>query len=189
MSPIQATTPGIHGSTICTHSGLYFDFTDPRPEQIEISDIAWALAHICRFGGHTKQFYSVAQHCVLAARHIEHPAWARDALLHDASEAYTGDMVRPLKNLLPEFKEIELRIEMAIAKKFNTAWSREKAAPWVKKVDLVLLKTEQRDLTAAAGHAWSGLYNIDALEDTIIPWSPDLAYANFMMTWSAVGAD
>ena len=78
-----------------TASGLGFDPEDPKPEAIVIEDIAHALSNICRFGGHTGSFYSVAQHSVLVSLHTN-AKFARAGLMHDASEAYIGDIIRPV---------------------------------------------------------------------------------------------
>jgi hypothetical protein len=105
---------------IGTFSGLRFWPLDPNPEKILIADIAHALAHQCRFGGHASKFYSVAEHSV----HVSHlclPEHALWGLLHDASEAYLVDLPRPLK-LLPEFavyREAERRLQRAVAARFG----------------------------------------------------------------------
>ena len=105
---------------IGTFSGLRFWPLDPNPEKILIADIAHALAHQCRFGGHASKFYSVAEHSVHVSRIClpEHALWG---LLHDASEAYLVDLPRPLK-LLPEFapyREAERRLQRAVAVRFG----------------------------------------------------------------------
>ena len=105
---------------IGTFSGLRFWPLDPNPEKILIDDIAHALAHQCRFGGHASRFYSVAEHSVHVSRLClpEHALWG---LLHDASEAYLVDLPRPLK-LLPEFapyREAERRLQRAVAARFG----------------------------------------------------------------------
>ena len=109
---------------INTYSGLKFSFKDPKPEQIEIHDISRGLSFRGHFGGQTKNFFSVAQHSLLVCELL--PTRFRNnyqkmmgALLHDGSEAYTGDMVKPLKLLLPEFKKIETRITEVIFDKFE----------------------------------------------------------------------
>jgi len=94
-------------ATIGLFSGGTFDILNPRAEDVRIEDIAHALSQQCRFTGHTKTFYSVAQHSVLASTLVAAPdeLWA---LLHDASEAYMGDMNRPLKHA-PEMSASALR--------------------------------------------------------------------------------
>lgn len=84
---------------IQTHSGKAFDVTRPEPGDVVIEDIAHALCMLCRFNGHTDRFYSVAEHSLLVLRCCEtcSPATALTALLHDAHEAYTGDLADPLK--------------------------------------------------------------------------------------------
>lgn len=104
-----------------TYAGVQFWPLDPRPEEIVWQDIASALSKMCRFGGHTHTFYSVAEHCVLMSRWIEDKTGDRKlalaALLHDAAEAYVGDMVRPLKQHMPDFKAVEQRLMDMIAMK------------------------------------------------------------------------
>lgn len=109
------------GDWMQTYSGLRFWPIDPRPGDIDIEDIAHALAMQCRYGGHGKKFYSVAEHCVLMARHTLDfgPEIAMWALLHDASEAYIVDIPRPLKPWLANYKDHENRVMRAIARRFD----------------------------------------------------------------------
>ena len=176
VTPAQQNKPGVVGATIVTASGLYFDFLDPRPEQIEIHDIAHALSLTCRFGGQSLAFYSVAQHSVLVSRLVpdEHKF---AALMHDAAEAYTGDMVGPLKQLVPGFKEIEKRCETAIFERFGI---QTPLHPSIKHADLRMLRTEQRDLTAASGDNWSNLAQFEPTVEKIVPLRPSQAYQYFM---------
>lgn len=103
------------GDWMQTHSGRRFYPLDPRPEDVCIGDIAHALAHLCRFGGHSKHFYSVAEHSVLTSLVVP-PEHALHALLHDATEAYCVDVPRPLKRGLgAAYATIEHRIWGAIA--------------------------------------------------------------------------
>lgn len=164
---------------ILTQSGKHFDFTDPRPEQIEIMDIAHALSHECRYAGHVRSFYSVAQHCVLASR-IVPPAFALEALLHDASEAYCKDIPSPLKALLPDYHRIEWQVDGAIRDKFDLPMFM---SPSVKHADLLLLATERRDLMPADDTCWPILEGIDPLPEQISPVDSRTAYKAFMARW------
>lgn len=99
------------GNFIITYMGKQFYPLDPQPEDYLLEDIAHSLSKMCRFGGHSEYFYSVAQHSVLCAtkaredgRSTLFQLWM---LFHDLSEAYLGDMTRPLKEMLPEYVEIE----------------------------------------------------------------------------------
>ena len=105
-------------SCITAWSGQWFDILKPEEYEYSIEEIAYALSNLCRYTGHTNAFYSVAEHSVLVSRLVpDHLALC--GLLHDASEAYLGDVASPLKALLPEYKKIEDRVEQAIADFFD----------------------------------------------------------------------
>ena len=158
--------------TILLRSGGYFDFTDPEGSPILIQDIAHALSHVCRFTGHTRHFYSVAQHSVLVSQ-IVPPQDAMAALLHDATEAYLGDVSRPLKSLLPDYKALEARVEAAIFKRFSLPATLPAS---VHHADAVLLLTEKRDLMPDS-EPWPGFDGVEPLPMRIGCWDP--AYARF----------
>ena len=174
--------PGVIGATIVTHSGRYFDFISPQSDQIDLMDIAWGLSMTCRFGGQCLRFYSVAQHSVLVSRMVpeEHRL---AALMHDAAEAYVGDLVGPLKQLIPDFKAIEHRVEAAIFDRFGISYPLD---PSVKHADLCLLHTEQRDLTAGAGDSWNGLDAYPAMDGIIVPLSPWDALQLWLHEWHSI---
>lgn len=153
-------------SWIQTYTGRRFDLLNPAASDVDIRDIAHALSNCCRFAGHTKQFYSVAQHSVIVSRVCE-PRDALYGLLHDAAEAYTGDLTRPLKKTLPEFYEIERRIEAAIFVRFGLRHDSEAHAR-IKFWDDRLLATEVRDFMVDV----SGMYPQlpQPLKQVIIPW-------------------
>jgi hypothetical protein len=106
---------------IKTNSGMMLDIFNIHPDQIDIKDIAHGLSHTARFCGQTGHFYSVAEHsiavCMLVPKQDQ-----LAALLHDASEAYIGDIISPIIHLLPQYQEMESRLMEAIAQKFRFMW-------------------------------------------------------------------
>jgi uncharacterized protein len=105
-------------SSISTYSGRFFDILKPEEYDFDIEEIATALSNLCRYTGHVNRYYSVAEHSVLVSRLVP-SRLALCGLLHDASEAFLGDVSSPLKRLLPEYKAIEERVEEAIAAQFD----------------------------------------------------------------------
>ena len=132
------------GPAIQTSRGTIFYILDPRPEEIEIEAIAHALSQLVRFTGQIRKLYTVAQHCLQVSK-IVRPELALEGLLHDAAEAYVGDVVTPLKAMLPGYQVIEDRIHLAIASRFDLATDPVTLAE-VKQADLIALSTEKRDL-------------------------------------------
>lgn len=171
------------GSAIQAYSGQFVWPADLRPEDIRIEDVAHALAHQCRYSGHTERFYSVAQHSVLCAIMApeEHRKWA---LLHDAGEAYLVDIPRPIKKMIPGIYALEQQIDRAVALRFNLPWPRPEI---IQEIDDRMLATEATQLLkvpAGGFHAsphWFGPdtfptpYNIK-----IVPWTPEQAEAWFL---------
>lgn len=165
--------------TICTFSGNVFDFENPWASTFSVHDIAHALSQICRFTGHTQRFYSVAQHSVHVSEIVprEH---ALAGLMHDAAEAFIGDMSSPLKRMIPQYKEIEHRIESAVLNRFGLYLPLH---PCVKEADLIMLKTEQRDLMHAGSRLvpWHAADQYQPLLANIEPWTPYDAYHRFLL--------
>ena len=110
-------------NTMTTFTGRHFDPMQIRTEDICIEDIAHALSLMCRGGGHLKYFYSVAQHSLNCSAEAKARGWSGKlqlaCLLHDASEAYISDIIRPVKANLTGYLEIESRIMEKILEKFN----------------------------------------------------------------------
>lgn len=140
---------------IRTFSGIAFDLDDPRPEMVVIDDIAVSLARLPRFLGHTFQPYNVAQHSLLVSNLC--PEFPLEALLHDAHEAYVGDLTRPCKRLLETYapgvwKGLEERIQAAIEKRFGLLHCASVGE--IKFADDALLVTEARDLLPRGTDGW-----------------------------------
>lgn len=164
------------GDWINTYKNIQFWPLDPRPEEISILDIAHALSNICRFGGHSKWFYCVAQHSYYVSLYTK-PENALYGLLHDGPESFVGDCVRPLKPYLNNFQEIEDKIMKVIADKYGFSID-ENAHADIKQADAKLLFTEARDLIHEGGLNWKG--KIEPLNFEIIPWTPVAAKKKFL---------
>lgn len=169
------------GDWISTYSGRPFWPCDPRIEDVRLADIAHALSQLCRFAGHTRTFYSVAQHAVLVSG-ICPPEDAKWGLLHDASEAYLCDLTRPLKHTpeLAGYRTIEAAVQGVICDAFSLPRAEP---PSVKAADLRLLRTEQRDLMVMPP-TWT--VTGEPLSWRIEPWSPDFAERAFLARFGEV---
>lgn len=115
VSGVDVSDP--RGPWMQVNSGGRFYPLDPRPEEVNIRDIAKSLSKMVRFNGHTDRFYSVAEHSVHVSRLCREKRLS--ALLHDATEAYVGDMIRPLKYAMPAFREVEKGVWKAVASHFD----------------------------------------------------------------------
>lgn len=162
-----------------TYTGRRFDLAAPKPEDVSKSDIAHALAYSSRFNGHTPQFYSIAEHSIHVSRvagnlsrGLGHCGLAVRlvrlyGLLHDAHEAYTGDIIRPMQHALnvPDtirsmqvIADDKIREALGIPATFGGAWSL------VREADDILLATEARRLFGIE----------DPVTEWGLPFPPDL---------------
>lgn len=149
------------------------------PAQICIEDIAHALGNQCRFSGHTREFYSVAQHCTIIAitilREFNCPLTAMCGLLHDASEAYLVDIPSPLKPYLRNYLDIEADVMCAVKRKFKLP---AQFPAIVKIADKVAVMTEQRDLMGS--HKPWNHDEADVFSFLIDPVGPEGAEEDFL---------
>ena len=164
--------------------GRKFYPCDPRPDEVFIEDIAHALGNQCRFNGHTDCFYSVAEHCWHCSYQVPQED-ALEALLHDAAEAYLGDLIRPLK-MLPEvggpYIRLEKQLEAVIAERFKLRY------PWpesVKRADEAVITAEMEQIIE---HAMKGdLHDASVMADIEIQcWPPPRAKRRFLDRYEAL---
>lgn len=161
---------------ILTHSGVYFNFHQPKPGMVNIEDIAHGLSHVCRFAGQCNKFYSVAEHSVYVSLVVP-PHMAMHALLHDAAEAYVGDVTAPLKKLLMNYKLIEERAHNAIFAHFGLDPAMP---PEIKQADLRMLATEQLQLMPAHDDEWALIAGIQPYNKKIECMPPEQARGFFL---------
>jgi len=167
-----------------TYTGRRFRPLAPDPAQIDIRDIAHALSQQCRFSGHTRAPYSVAQHSVLVAHEVERQGGSREeqlwGLLHDASEAYLVDIPSPLKqtHVFAAYREAEETMMVAICNRFNLPLDEPDI---VRAADVTLLGREARDLMPFRPEHWGGLQPVAGKR--IIPWGPFSAKDQFLFAY------
>lgn len=189
---------------IQTYTGRAFELLDPKPDQIDVLDIAHALSQLCRFTGHCREFYSVAQHSCLVAE-IASDLWRADradvcptivsltALMHDAAEAYAADVSTPLKRALrgegqlSEYDVIEARIHALIAKRFGFDHVAAGYAGLVKRADMIALATEHAALFDGPPPRSWGFDLPQPWPYKIEPWAPAKAQCQFLQAFSFYG--
>lgn len=205
--PVRPIAPPHIHPFIRTYTG-HIVFVD-QPEQAEaqdaihIKDIAWALAHTCRFGGHTNEFYSVGQHCCIVSDLVG-GIYALRALVHDAPEYVMGDLVGPLKRtaaIQPIWKDLERRWERCIERTFlrplshvGSVYSPSEYRVEVNKIikarDILVLGREMTDLMPFGEQDALGLgYTTDARPEhimKIVPWTPLKAYMEFLRRYRSL---
>lgn len=169
-----------------THSGRAFDLRTPDPADVRVEDIAHALARINRYNGHTRIAYSVAEHSLLVASTlmIDHKddALALAGLLHDAAEAYVGDLIFPLYQALSPEASAEIRtimggVEAAILEALQIPLAVDLHDPRVREYDRRILLNERAALlTEPPPLRWlvDGLQPLD-IADHKWGWDPDRA--------------
>lgn len=191
-----ATDDGWHrGDWMQTFSGHRFYPLDPKPEDIDPRDIAHSLSLLCRYNGHIDRFYSVAEHCILMSLVMPTRELALEALLHDGSEAYCGDMVRPLKHTpeLTPYRVAEDRVMNALAARFGLLVDAEGVhhkSPEVQDADTRILLTERTALMR--NYKPSDRWHADGMAPLDVPihaWSPDEAEDAYLDRLFDLGVD
>lgn len=174
MTESAKATPYRVGDWMQVFSGRRFYPLDPLPEEVVGTDIAHALSLLCRYGGHVKRFYSVAEHCVLMSGAVT-PESALAALLHDATEAYVVDVPRPLKRFLINYRGIEDGVWRAIALRYGVDWELPTD---VIEADNRILLTERNALMPRA-ERWTQDDDYEPLPVAIEGWEPAVAEARY----------
>lgn len=149
-----------------THNGHRFDVYDIENNVYDIDDIATALSRLCRYNGHTTRFYSVAEHDCAMFDWVEKQEWSTPldcltALHHDDAEYIIGDLARPIKLELPDFKSLETQIDVAIAANFGTIYP---FPDWLKQLDADMLSVERLHVIKPSGHEWQLKSSLDPSE-------------------------
>lgn len=170
-----------------TISGRAVDLLDPNPAQISLVDIAYSLARKPRFNGHVRGHYSVAEHCCWVSEVSEDGAWG---LLHDAHEAYTGDIPSPVKAAIRRLvggtdplARIEQALDEAIASALKVSIDREA----VEAADLDMLSLEREQLVGAPCKPWT-VGGVRPMIDIVLKcWPPEVAERQFLERAMALG--
>ncbi len=176
------------GDWFVTASGRRVFVLRPRCGDIRPEDIAASLSKLCRFGGHCRPFYSVAQHSVHVSLLVP-PDLAVLGLLHDAAEAYLQDIIRPVKRELPDYRALERIWEPVIHERFGLCPSAADLVA-LKAADTKALVTERRDV----GHrSWTNWHwkeeEQGARPDSarLVPLGPDRAERYFLSRAAQLG--
>lgn len=152
-------------------SGVAFTPLDPKAADVRLEDIAHHLSLINRFNGGTNVPYSVAEHCITMSRLVD-PDIALHALLHDAAEAYLGDIVRPIKKSIPELGRIEDHIVGAIYEAFRITIPSNAQVRRIAEADRKMLATEAYQLMPPA-FVWTDLLGVQPYKGVpvgVMPW-------------------
>lgn len=182
-----------YDGSVVTYVGKKIYPPDIKKEDIDIRDIACSLGNRCRFSGHLKQFYSVAEHSVLVSLLVE-PRFALWGLLHDASEAYFADIPSPLKKLeiYKPLVEAERNFQKSICSAFGLSeeepeqvWHSDK---WICNREKFYLKNISSKLSSKIDTSKIHLYDKETLVATALrePRQPHEARALFLETYTAI---
>lgn len=147
-----------------TFSGIKFYPDKIKKSDILLDDIIHALSNTCRYSGHSKEFYSVAEHCIVMADFF--PEHKKLALFHDAAEAYMGDLPRPIKNLIPDYKKIELDLLNIILEMVGIQLTHANIN-LIERMDTYMLSHERRSPKIMQNRKLTWGDSIDTLNDSL----------------------
>lgn len=156
-------------------SGKRVDPFNMKADDIDIQDISHSLSMQCRYNGHLGRFYSVAEHCVLVSQLVpaEQKLWG---LLHDATEAYVGDLISPIKRKMDDFVLLEDEIHGAVSQHFGlTSYIPD----LVHNADKYIQELECEWINAGCPNGMHGIVGLD----------PSAAATLFMNTFNALVCD
>lgn len=174
-------------------SGNYFDFMSPETSLVTIEDIAYGLAGTSRFRGQTvsqisnqRCLYTVAEHCLRGSYQID-PDLAYDFLMHELDEVAWGDTISPQKAFLPDFARVAKRTGIALGRRYGVGMLTDPArAAEVKRIDLIMLATERRDLMPPTPEVWPIIAGVEPLEERIVPIAPDVVAGLFLARYDQI---
>lgn len=168
-----------------TYTGRAFYPLQPTTAAVSILDIAHALANQCRYSGHVRWFYSVAQHCCLLAEWLaDHGGSALDCLqilMHDAAEAYLIDVPRPIKQHMPEYRVWDCGVNDVIREWMG--WKDLPMLPIQDEIDSRIIVDERAALMSKSGLDWG--HDLKPLGVKIVPWTPESSEKQFLMQYAA----
>lgn len=164
-------------------SGRVLDLKNPHPGQFTLVDIASGLSKACRFGGHLQEFYSVAEHSILSAKQAELDGHSLDVqlacLFHDGAEGLLGgDVISPLKQLLPDYKKIEKAVMKAISLRFGIDFDTHYNT--IKEIDTAMKFAERRRLLYRDNRHWTGEDRARIINPNIGPLDHKQAMTEFI---------
>lgn len=166
------------------YTGGFFDFNNPEKSLYNIDDVSRNLAHINRFTGSTKYPYSVGQHSVYVSLLLEMWGYPRITqmigLMHDSGEAFLNDIAKPLKNMLPDYRKIEHKVEKAIFEKYSLPFPMEAC---IKDADNAVFVAERQQLQPGIDCN----LDVQAAPFIIVPWKPEKCYDEFLKRYYELG--
>lgn len=146
-----------------TYRGHMVNLINPDPTTLFMEDIAMGLAKQCRFNGQLQRYYSVAEHSMLAANlaHLDGVRLSelKAIFMHDAHEAYTGEIITPMKHALMGLKSIIERLDTAIGDRFGIDFVKHHDI--IKHYDLLMLKAEKKTLLRVTELKWDMIDEVD----------------------------